>query len=119
MVSNINISTNITSRDFTSTCTQTEHLLAFRKNERLKKAALREDFRHNEIITEAPFRSTVTAVLGSVGCVIGHVWPPAARTHLKPDCTRIQGHQESQQSRLTDEARQMVRLSVRFISVAD
>lgn len=86
-VSNINIATYITSRDFTSTCTQTEHLLAFRKHEKLKKAALREDFRH-EIITEAPFRSTVTAVLGSVGCVIGHVWPPAARTHLKRDCRR-------------------------------
>lgn len=87
-VSHINIATYNTSRDFTSTCTQTEHLLAFRKHEKLKKAALREDFRHDEIITEAPFRSTVTAIFESVGCVIGHVWPPAAQTHLKPDCRR-------------------------------
>lgn len=42
------ISSNITSRDCTApTCAQTKCLLAFRKHGKLKKAALREDYRND------------------------------------------------------------------------
>lgn len=82
-VPNCNISTYITSRDSTPTCTQTEHLLAFRKHDKLKNAALREDYIHDGAITAILVGSS--ALLETVGSVVAHVWPPEAQKHLKID----------------------------------
>lgn len=82
-VSNSNISTYITSRDSTPTCTQIARLLAFRKHDKLKNAALREDYRHDGAITELLVGTT--ALLETAGSVVAHVWPPEAQKHLKID----------------------------------
>lgn len=59
------ISTYITSRDSTLSCTWTERLLLLRKNEKLGSAALKENYRHNRVVTEMKESagSTVTAVV--------------------------------------------------------
>lgn len=80
MGSMYDISTYITSRDSTLTCT---HL---KKHKNMKTAALRENYRHNGTITG--IRSTVTVLLETAGSVIAHVWPQEAEKYSKTDCGR-------------------------------
>lgn len=78
------ISTYITSRDSTPSCTQTDRLLVLKKHEKLENAALRENYRHNGAITEIKevVGSTVTVLLKTVGSVFAHL------KNEKVDCGR-------------------------------
>lgn len=84
------ISTYITSRDWTPTCTRTERLLVLRKHEKLVNAALRENYRHDGAITEIIelVGSTVAVLLETV---VARLWPPEARRYLKVDRGRTLG----------------------------
>lgn len=81
------ISTYITSRDSTSTCTptSTEHILVWRKHEKLENAALRKNYRHSGAFTELIelVRSTVSHLLETVGSAVASSSPPEAQKYLK------------------------------------
>lgn len=81
----LDISTYITSRDLTSTCTQTKRILVLRKKEKLKNAALRENYRPdgaNEVTKEL-LGSNVTVVSETLGSVNGFLRPPEAQKYLR------------------------------------
>lgn len=83
--STLDISTYITSRDLTSTCTQTKRILVSRKKEKLKNAALRENYRPdgaNEVMKEV-LGSNVTVVSETLGSVNGCLRPPEAQKYLR------------------------------------
>lgn len=79
------ISSNITSRDcIAPTRAQTKCLLAFRKHGKLKKAALREDYRNDG-------EGSGRVPLGAVGPVVSGVWLTEAHKRLKFGCRRTSG----------------------------
>lgn len=79
------ISSNITSRDCTAPArAQTKCLLAFRKHGKLKKAALREDYRNDG-------EGSVRVLLGAAEPVVSGVWPTDAHKCLKFGCGRTSG----------------------------
>lgn len=78
------ISTYLTSRDSTPTCTWTEQLLVLRTHEELENAALRENYRKNGAITERK----------PVGAYGACLWPLKAPKYLSVDCGTIKASTE-------------------------
>lgn len=79
------ITTHLTSKDSTPSCTRTERLLVLRRREKLESGALRENYRQNWATVE-PLGSTVPILSETSGSVITHSWPPGVdcgRTMLK------------------------------------
>lgn len=121
------ISTYITSRDLTSTCTRTGRLLVLGKREKLGNAALRENYRHDGAITEIIelVGPTVTVALETAGPVAAHLWAPEAQKDLKVDRGRTLGASTEWTSRNMEELwrawlkKSQASVPVRFIFVAD
>lgn len=78
------ISTYLTSRDSTPTCTWKGQLLVLRTHEELENAALRENYRRNGAITERKLE-------GSAGACL---WPLKAQKYLKVDCGTMKASTE-------------------------
>lgn len=84
------ISTYITSRDLAPTCTQRERILVSRKQEKLIKAALRDNYKPdgaNKDMKEL-LGLSVTVVLQTFGPINGCLWPPGAQKYFKVTCER-------------------------------
>lgn len=78
------ISTYLTSRDSTPTCTWTEQLFVLRTHEQLENAALRENYRRNGAITERKPE-------GSAGACC---WPLKEQKYLTVDCGTMKASTE-------------------------